>query len=139
VVDLLALLLLVILWGLIQCCGELADWTAVAVHVFLSSCVLTSEACRWLWLRVCFWKAYIWCSLALPGRQLGLAHYVTHCWCVCVLCYMHTQWLGVEHAHRLCELLVCVYIPDTWYLACAWLWDDQLGRADPYPQFFLSF
>jgi hypothetical protein len=25
VVDLLALLLLVILWGLIQCCGELAD------------------------------------------------------------------------------------------------------------------
>jgi hypothetical protein len=87
------------------------------VLVFLCSYVLTSEACRWIWLRVCFWKAYMWCSLALPGRQLGSAHLVTHWWCVCVLCYMHTQWLGVEHAHMLCVLLVCMCVPDPLNLA----------------------
>jgi hypothetical protein len=59
------------------------------------------------WARVCFWKAYMWCSLALPGRQLLLVTLVTHCVCV-------------QHAHspvsRLCVCVgrCCAPEPGTW-------------------------
>jgi hypothetical protein len=87
---------------------------------------LTTAACRWMkqMARVWLWKGYIWCSLALPGRQLLLVTLVTHC--VCVL-----------HAHSpVSRLCVCVS------MCCApgpgtWLWHGSARQLDHIP--FISF
>jgi hypothetical protein len=126
VVMMLALLLLAILWCLIQCCGELGRLNSSGcscVLVFLCSWWLTQWSyCRWT-ARVWLWKVYIWCSLALPGRQLGLAHYVTHCWCVCVVLHAHSMawcWACTQAVWAACVCVYTRYLVSGMCLAVRW-------------------
>ena len=125
-VELLALLLLVSLWSLVYYLVIGNRWNSSSCSSVLgcSWCLVTYPAACW-WMkqmaRVWLWKGYIWCSLALPGRQLLLVTLVTHC--VCVL-----------HAHSLvCCLVVCVCKSSLGLV----LWRDQLGSFIISPSFQL--
>jgi hypothetical protein len=88
--------------------------------------VLSVLAIWWLtrlpvdeWARVWLKKGYICLSLALSGRQQWWFHLVTpHS--AGVLFSMHTCTVSC--------LCVCVCL-----MLCTWMWEDQLGRAEPYP------
>jgi hypothetical protein len=73
------------------------------------------------WLGFTVEGVYIWLSSNLTGRQLLLATLVTHCVCV-----QHAQAVpGVEHAHLMCVLLVCLCEPDPVNLAL-----ERISSAD---------
>jgi hypothetical protein len=120
----LALLLLASLWCLSWSCGDFGQveqqWCSSC------SCVL---AIWWLTkllvdglLVLAVEKVLYAPCFALLVDNKAWPPSVTH-WPVCVWCAACTVP---------CELLDCVCVPVLGIWLGPWLWDDQLGRADPY-------